>query len=54
MGLVFAARLAREAEDWALHAYLRSCPDSYLPGDVGEALLWCMFCLWAIENLEEE
>lgn len=47
-------KLIRYAEDWALHAYLRSFPESCLPGDVEDALLWCMFYLWAIENLEEE
>lgn len=47
-------KLIRHAEDWGLHAYLRSCPESILLGDVEEALLWCMFYLWAAENMEEE
>jgi hypothetical protein len=48
------AYLERQAEQWALHAYLRTCaiPKCSIPGDVEEALLMCLFHLWALENLE--
>lgn len=46
-------KLLHNAEDWALHAYLRSCPDKIPHGDVEEALVWALFYLWASENWEE-
>ena len=49
--------LTQYAEAWALHAELRSertCADpACAQYTVEDALGWCMFYLWAIENLEE-
>lgn len=45
--------LLRMAEQWALHAYLRTCATIQPEGCVEEALVWSLFYLWADENLEE-